>query len=241
MWATILLSNVDTLEVFEEAIRQAGEQPPEEAPADQDLEGGEAAEGSSRLPSVQPPANKGNTNRRGGGRGPQPRPTKTQDKDKEQRKAEHNARWEAAAANRRAEGAAREAARQAENTAAQETANAGTHPSINTTPPATLPNLPLTPPTLPYNLPPPNTADPTVEPNLANPTGNDDDDDFFEPSQGEDEEHPEDALELDSQNDSNQSKTLSGTKELKENPPEDEASSAKKARKGATSGTPLNE
>jgi hypothetical protein len=94
---------------------------------------------------------------------------------------------------------------------------------------------------MPYNLPPPNTADPNVDPNLANPTGNDDDDAFFEPSQGEDDEHPEDALELDSQNDSNQSKTLSGTKELKENPPEDEASSAKKARKGDTSGTPLNE
>ena len=111
MWATVLLSNVDTLEVFEEAIRQAGEQPPEEALAGQALDGGEAAEGSSRSQSVQQPTTTGNTNRRGGGRGPQPRPTKTQDKDKEQRKKEHNARWEAAAAARRAEGAAREAAR----------------------------------------------------------------------------------------------------------------------------------
>ena len=114
MWATVLLSNVDTLEVFEEAIRQAGEQLPEEAPANQEMGGGEAAEGSSRLPGVQQPTNAGKTNRRGGGRGPQPRPTKTQDKDKEQRKTEHNERWAAAAANRRAEGAAQEAARQAE-------------------------------------------------------------------------------------------------------------------------------
>ena len=83
MWATVLLSNVDTLEVFEEAIRQAGEQPPEEAPADQELGEEKAAEGSSRLPSVQQPTNTGKTNRRGGGRGTQPRPTKTQDKDKE--------------------------------------------------------------------------------------------------------------------------------------------------------------
>ena len=54
-------------------------------------------------------------------------------------------------------------------------------------------------------------------------------------------EHLEDALDLNSQNDSNQSKTLSGVKELKEDPPEDETSSAKKPRKGDTSGTPLNE
>ncbi len=167
MWATILLSNVDTLEVFEEAIRQAEEQPPEETPADQDLKGGEAAEGTSRLPSVQPPTNTGNTNRRGGGRGPQPRPTKTQDKDKEQRKKEHNACWEAAAANRRAEGAAREAARQAETTAEQEQPTPGTTPFINTTPPANLLNLPLTPPTIPYNPPTPNTVHPTTVPNLA--------------------------------------------------------------------------
>jgi hypothetical protein len=240
MWATVLLSNVDTLEVFEEAIRQAGEQPPEETPADQDMEGGGAAAGSSRLPSIQPPTYTGNTNRRGGGRGPQPRPTKTQDKDKEQRKKEHNARWEAAASNRRAEGAAREAARQAATNAAQAQVNAGTPPIINITPPATLPILPPTPPTLPH-IPNSNTANPTIDPNLADPTGDDDNDIFLEPSQGEDIDHPEEALDLNSQNDSNQSKTLSGVKELLEHPPEDDATSAKKARTGTNRNTPLNE
>ena len=240
MWATVLLSNVDTLEVFEEAIRQAGEQPPEEAPADQELGGGEAAEGSSRLPSVQQPTNTGNTNRRGGGRGPQPRPTKTQDKDKEQRKKEHNARWEAAAANRRAEGAAREAARQAEANAKKEQPIPGTTPIINTTPPANPLNLPLTPSTIPYNPLPSNTVDPTIDPNQANPTGDDDKDIFLDPNQGDDEENLYEDLDLNSQNDSNQSKTISGVKELKGHPPEDDVSSAKKARTDTSNETLLN-
>ena len=91
---------------------------------------------------------------------------------------------------------------------------------------------------MPYILPPPNTADPNADPNLANPTGNDDDDVFLEPSQGEDEENLEEALDLTSQNDSNQSKTLSGVKELQEHPPEDDATSANKARTGTNIDTP---
>jgi hypothetical protein len=94
---------------------------------------------------------------------------------------------------------------------------------------------------MPYILPPSNTADPTIDPNHADPTGDDENDIFLEPIQGEDEAHLDKALELNSQNDSNQSKTLSGVKELQEHPPEDETSSAKKPRKGDTSGTPLNE
>ena len=241
MWATVLLSNVDTLEVFEEAIRQAGEQPPEEAPADQELGEEEAAEGSSRLPSVQQPTNTGKTNRRGGGRGTQPRPTKTQDKDKEQRKKEHNDRWAAAAANRRAEGAAREAARQAEANANKEPPVPGTTPTINTTPPADPLHLPPTPPTKPYHPLPPNTADPTIDPNHVNPTADDDKDIFLEPNQGDDEENLYEDLDLNSQNDSNQSKTISGVKELKEDPPEDDVSSAKKARTATSNVTHLNE
>ena len=241
MWVTVLLSNVDTLEVFEEAIRQAGEQPPEEAPADQELGEEEEAEGSSRPPSVQQTTNTGKTERRGGGRGTQPRPSKTQEKDKEQRKKEHNERWTAAAANRRAEGAAREAARQAEANAKQEQPIPGTTPYINTTPPANLLNLPLTPPTIPYNPSPSNNADPTIVPNLANPTGEDDKDIFLDPNQGEEEENLYEALDLNSQNDSNQSKTISGAKELKENPPEDDVSSSKKARTGTSQETPFNE
>jgi hypothetical protein len=193
------------------------------------------------MPGVQQPTNTGTTNRRGGGRGPQPRPTKTQDKDKEQRKKEHNERWTAAAANRKAEGAAREAARQAEANAEKEQPIHGTTPIIYTTPPANPLNLPLTPSTIPYNPLPSNTVDPTIDPNQANPTGDDDKDIFLDPNQGDDEENLYEDLDLSSQNDSNQSKTLSGVKELKENPPEDEASSAKKARKGANTGTPLNE
>ena len=239
MWATILLSNVDTLEVFEEAIRQAGEQPPEEALADQELGEGEAAEGSSRLLSVQQPTDTGKTNRRGGGRGTPPRPVKTQDKDKEQRKKEHNERWTAAAANRKAEGAAREAARQAEANAEKEQPIHGTTPIIYTTPPANPLNLPLTPPTIPYNPLPSNTVDPTIDPNQANITG--DDDVFLDPNQGDEEENLYEDLDLNSQNDSNQSKTISGVKELKEDPPEDDASSAKKARTGTSQETPLNE
>jgi hypothetical protein len=241
LWATILLSNVDTLEVFEEALRQAGALQTEEPPASQEPERGEVAGATSQLPSAQIPTNTGNNNRRGGGREPQPRPTKTQDKDKEQRKAEHNARWEAAAANRRAEGAAREAARRAEANAEQEQPIPGTTSPINTTPPANPLNLPLTPPTIPYIPPTPNTVDPTIDPHLVNPTGDEDKEIFLDPNQGDDEENLYEDLDLSSQNDSNQSKTLSGVKELKENPPEDEASSAKKARKGANTGTPLNE
>ena len=94
---------------------------------------------------------------------------------------------------------------------------------------------------MPYIFPPSNTADPTIDPNLADPTGNDENDIFLEPSQGEDEEHPEEALDLTSKNDSNQSKTLSGVKELQEHPPEDDATSAKKARTGTNQDTPLNE
>jgi hypothetical protein len=229
MWATVLLSNVDTLEVFEEAIRQAGEQQHEETPAGQDMEAEGTAAGSSRWPDVQPPTNTGNANRRGGGRGHQPRPTKTQDKDKEQRKKEHNERWEAAAANRRAEGAAREAARQAAAEAAQNLANAGTSHTLEAPPPATLP------------IPPSNTADPTVDPTLADPIVDEENDIFHEPSQGGDDEHPEEELDLNSQDGSNQSKTISGVKELKENQPEDDATSAKKARTGKTIETPLNE
>ena len=101
LWATIVLSNVDTLEVFEEAIRQAGEKQQVE-PANQEPEGWEATAEASYMSGIQPPANTGNTNRRGGGRGSQPRPTKTQDKTKEQRKTEHAQRQEAAAAKRRA-------------------------------------------------------------------------------------------------------------------------------------------
>ncbi len=193
------------------------------------------------MQNVQQPTNTGITNRRGGGRGPQPRTTKTQNKDKEQRKKEHNERWAAAAANRRAEGAAREAARQAETNTEKEQPIPGTTPFINTTPPANPPILPLTPPTITYNPPPPNTVDPTIDPNLANPTGDDDKDIFLEPNQGDEEENLYEDLDLNSQNDSNQSKTISGTKELKENPPEDDVSSAKKARTGTSQETPLNE
>ena len=68
--------------------------------------------------------------------------------------------------------------------------------------------------------------------NLANPTGDDDKDVFLEPNQGDEEENFDEDLDLNSQNDSNQSKTLSGVKELQEQQPEDDASSAKKPRKG---------
>ncbi len=43
LWATVLLSNVDTLEVFEEALRQAGAQQLEEHPAEQEAGRGETA------------------------------------------------------------------------------------------------------------------------------------------------------------------------------------------------------
>jgi len=93
---------------------------------------------------------------------------------------------------------------------------------------------------MPY-IPPSNTADPTIDPNLADPTGDEENDIFLEPSQGEDEEHPDEALDLDSQNDSNQSKTLSGVKELLDHPPEDDATSTKRASTDTTRDTPLNE
>ena len=93
---------------------------------------------------------------------------------------------------------------------------------------------------MPY-IPPSNTADPTTDPNLADPTGDEENDIFLDPNQGEDEEHPDEDLDLDSQNDSNQSKTLSGVKELLDHPPEDDATSAKKARTGNNRDTPLNE
>ena len=94
---------------------------------------------------------------------------------------------------------------------------------------------------MPYNPPTPNTADPTIDPNLANPTGDDDKDIFLDPNQGDEEENFDEDLDLNSQNDSNQSKTLSGVKELQEHPPEDDATSAKRARTGTTRDTPLNE
>ena len=47
----------------------------------------------------------------------------------------------------------------------------------------------------------------------------------------------DEVLDLNSQNDSNHSKTISGVKELQEHQPEDDATSAKKARQE----TPLNE
>jgi hypothetical protein len=91
------------------------------------------------------------------------------------------------------------------------------------------------------HIPPSNTADPTVDPTLADPIVDEENDIFHEPSQGGDDEHPEEELDLNSQDGSNQSKTISGVKELKENQPEDDATSAKKARTGKTIETPLNE
>jgi hypothetical protein len=117
----------------------------------------------------------------------------------------------------------------------------GTTPIINTTPPTIPPNLPLTPPTIPYNPPPSINADPSMDPNLANPTDEDDKDVYLDPRQGDEEENLYEDLDLHSQNDSNQSKTISGVKELKENQPVDDASSAKKARTGTSQDTPLNE
>jgi hypothetical protein len=196
-----------------------------------------SAAGTSYAPSLQPPTNTGNNNRRGGGQGSQPRPTKTLDKTKEQRKAEHNERWETAAAKRRAEGAAREAARQAALNTGQEPTYTGTTPPTATIPPGTLPNLPLTPPTQPYTLPSHTIAEPTIDPNLAIPPGDEEKDIFLDPIQGDEGENPDEELDLDSQNDSNHSKTISGVKELRVNQPEDEVNSAKKARQE----TPPNE
>jgi hypothetical protein len=169
-------------------------------------------------------------------------PAKTQDKTKEQRKIEHTQRQETTAAKRRAEGAARKAARLGTAPGDHGLPNNGATPPINTTPPSTLPNLTLTPPTIPYILPPLNTTDTTIDPNLANPTGDDDKDIFLDPNQGEDEENLDEVLDLNSQNDSNQSKTISGVKELQEQQPEDDASSAKNPRKGkARWGFPVSE
>ena len=112
----------------------------------------------------------------------------------------------------------------------------GTTPPINTTPPITLPNLPLTPPTIPYLHPPLNPANPTIDPTLANPTGDEEKKIFHDPVQ----ENPDDILDLHSQ-DGSTSKNISGVKEFQPNPPEDDASSAKKSRKGNPTEPPLNE
>ena len=107
-------------------------------------------------------------------------------------------------------------------------------------PPPTLPNIPLTPPTIPLIPPSLNADNPPIDPSQADPTVDDEKDLFLDP-QNDEEEIPEDDLELNSQDGSNQSKTISGVKELKEHQPEDDATSAKKARTGKTIETPLNE
>ncbi len=169
-----------------------------------------------------------------------PRPTKSHDPAKEQRKIEHAQRQEAAAAKRRAEGATREAARQSKAPVGLELPNTGTTPPINPTPPITLPTLPLPPQTASHNPPLHDTANLTIDPNLNN-TGEEDRDIFLDPVQDNDEENQDEVLDLNSQNDNNQSKTISGVKELQPHPPEDDASSAKKPRTGISQETPLNE
>jgi hypothetical protein len=76
LWATILLHNVDTLEVFEEAIRQAGEA------ANAATATNPSQDRHDMPPTMTPPAdlhsagaqNTGNTRGRGGGRGARPSP-----------------------------------------------------------------------------------------------------------------------------------------------------------------------
>ena len=105
----VLLHNVDTLELYEDAIRQAtvtsqnaGTGGPTETLAEAHMH---------RPPSTDDVPGTSAQAGRGGGRVPRPRPTKAMDPAKIQRKLEHAQRFEAAAASRRASGAAREATR----------------------------------------------------------------------------------------------------------------------------------
>ncbi len=107
----VLLHNVDTLEVFEEAIRQAGANEPAEPASHQAQETCEGTSVVSYHSGRNKPPAPGNSSRRGGGRGPQPRSVKSQDPAKKHRKTEHEQRTATAVAGRRAEGAAREAVR----------------------------------------------------------------------------------------------------------------------------------
>jgi len=78
-WATIILHNVDTLKVFEEAIRKAGEEEPA-ATTDYNARG-HSASTEPETPLADPLSSDapstGATRGRGGGRGTRPRPTKT--------------------------------------------------------------------------------------------------------------------------------------------------------------------
>ena len=132
---------METLEVFEEAIRKAGEEAPTTHTGynahEQDVETEHQA--PSIDPLSQDPHDNSATRGRGGGRGARPRPTKAHDPARTQRQLEHTQRKEQAAVARRAWGAAREAEL------------LGTIPVNDPNTPATTPQPPIPPLYLPLN------------------------------------------------------------------------------------------
>jgi hypothetical protein len=162
---------VDTLEVFEEAVRKAGEEEPA-ATTDYNARS-HSASTEPETPLADPLSSDapstGAKRGPGGGRGTRTRPTKTQDLDKAQRQLKHIQRTEHVAAARSAEDAARGAARLApipEHTLV--TISTITTPPLPSTPPSH--QLPI-PPTLsslqPIN---PATINP-IDPSSANIIG----------------------------------------------------------------------
>jgi hypothetical protein len=132
------------------------------------------------------------------------------------------------------EGAAREAARLGTTPENPVLPNTGTTPPVNTTPPTTQPTLPLTPLAIPFHPLPLNPVNPTIDPTLANPTTDEEKDIFHDSIQGKEEENQDYILDLNSQDDNSKSKPVSGVRELQNDPPEDDASSAKMSRKNNT-------
>jgi hypothetical protein len=237
-WAVVLLHNVDTLEVLEEAIRQAGANEPAEPASHQAQEAGEGTSTVSYHSGRNMPHANGNNNRRGGGRGPQPRPVKSQDPAKKHRKAEHEQRTAAAAAVRRAEGAAREAALLAPITEDPPLTNIETIlPPLPQHPHAHLALPPSQPETQPLLTPPHNPSDQPRDPTLVTTPDGKNDEVFYETEQeleNDNEELFDGELELP------RSSQISGNKELQQDPPEDEATS-KKTRKADSTNPILNE
>ena len=90
-WATILLHNVDALEVFEEAIRNAREEEPAATTAYNPRSHSASTEPETPLavPLSSDAPSTGARRDRGGGRGTWPRPTKTQDLARAQRQLDH--------------------------------------------------------------------------------------------------------------------------------------------------------
>ena len=214
---------MDTLEVFEEAIRKAGEEEP--AATTKYTTRGH----SERTETVTPPTDPissgapstSATRGRGGGHGARPRPVKTQDPARAQRQLTHAQRTEQYASIRRAEGAAREAARLAPIPELDPvTTPTTTQPPLPLTPPSLQPpilptSLPLQPPIPPTLTPlqPVNTSNTNpVDPRPANTTSIQEEERFYDTE-------VEDELELPS------TSQLSGSKELRANQPEDELNS----------------